>query len=64
MAQHLIVTRPFGDYAKGDRISDAATVTAIRAGHNAHSVVPITVPDEIPAAAPASAPAAAPAPAA
>lgn len=46
MAQYLIVTNPFGDYQRGDQISDPATIAEIRASHNAANVVPITAPAE------------------
>ena len=36
----LIVTEPFGDYAKGDRIKDAAKIAAAMAS-NPHDVVRI-----------------------
>ena len=43
MALKLIVTEPFGDYQKGDEITDAKTVTAIVDGENAGHVVKVTV---------------------
>ena len=48
----LIVTEPFGDYAKGDRITDAGAITAALAS-NPHDVVRIA--SQKPAAAPAPA---------
>lgn len=53
MAIHLVVTNPFGDHARGDRITDAATVEAVRESHNAANVVAVTAPDE-PVADPAA----------
>ena len=35
----LVVVRPFGPHAKGDVITDAATIAAVQAGQNAHCVV-------------------------
>lgn len=35
-AYHLVVVLPFGDYQRGDRITDAGKVAEILAGENAH----------------------------
>lgn len=43
MQFHLVVVRPFGAYAKGDVITDPATVDTILAGENAADVVRIAV---------------------
>ena len=40
----LVVTRAFGRYAVGDRITEAADIAAILASEHAHHVVPVTVP--------------------
>lgn len=32
----LVVIHPFGDYQRGDRITDAAAIAAVLAGENAH----------------------------
>lgn len=40
---HLVVVQPFGKYAKGDVITDSATITEILAGENALSVVRVAV---------------------
>ncbi|KAF1003117.1 MAG: hypothetical protein GAK28_04918 [Luteibacter sp.] len=45
MAKHLIVSEAFGDYAKGDRITDAAKVAEILDSPSAVNVLPINVPD-------------------
>lgn len=45
MAVKLIVTEPFGDYSKGQEITDPATVEAILAGGNASHVVPVQAQD-------------------
>lgn len=39
MARVLVVTNPFGDFGRGDRISDPAQIDAILAGHNRHHVI-------------------------
>jgi hypothetical protein len=39
MNVNLVVVRPFGNYAKGDTIADAATIAQILAGEHAHDVV-------------------------
>lgn len=39
----LIVTNDFGDYQRGDQITDPDKVAEIRAGHNAANVVPVAV---------------------
>ncbi|CAB3784337.1 hypothetical protein [Pararobbsia alpina] len=33
---NLIVVHPFGDYARGKQITDAAEIAAVMAGENAH----------------------------
>ena len=45
MSTSLIVIHPFGDYRRGDQISDAEAVAAVLAGDNAHHVNRVTVPD-------------------
>lgn len=35
---HLVVTHPFGDYARGDKITDADAIAAVNAGENHRSV--------------------------
>lgn len=41
----LTVIHPFGAYARGAIIANAATVAAIEAGPNAHHCVAVTLPD-------------------
>ncbi|KAF1009485.1 MAG: hypothetical protein GAK28_00123 [Luteibacter sp.] len=43
MAKHLIVREAFGDYAKGDRITEK--VEEILASPNSANVLPINAPD-------------------
>lgn len=43
MTIKLIVTADFGDYKRGDQITDATLVDEIRASHNASNVVPVAV---------------------
>lgn len=33
---HLVVIHPFGDYKRGDRITEADEIEAIKASENAH----------------------------
>ncbi|MCW3477656.1 hypothetical protein [Limobrevibacterium gyesilva] len=40
---HLVVVRPFGAYAKGDIVTDAAAVAAILGSENARDVVRVAV---------------------
>lgn len=54
MKTNLVVVRPFGAYAKGDVISDAATIAELLAGENSHSVVRVVSQDVVAASAPAS----------
>jgi hypothetical protein len=44
MAFVLVVTQPFADYAKGDRITDADTIDKVLV-HNHHHVVKVSAPD-------------------
>lgn len=44
MAIHLIVSQPFADYARGDRITDPALVQKLLLD-NAHRVVKINADD-------------------
>lgn len=32
----LVVVQPFGDYQRGDKITDAAKIAEVLAGENAH----------------------------
>ena len=48
MAKHLIVSEAFGDYAKGDRVTDAAKVAEILDSPSAGHVLPIDAPDPAP----------------
>lgn len=48
MAKHLIVSEAFGDYAKGDRITDATKVEEILGSPSAGHVLPINAPDPAP----------------
>jgi hypothetical protein len=41
----LTVIHPFGAYARGAIIANAATVAEIEAGPNAHHCVAVTLPD-------------------
>ncbi len=43
---HLVVTRHFGDYKPGDRITDQAVISKIRDSSNHANVVPVKAPDE------------------
>jgi hypothetical protein len=45
MAIKLIVSEPFGDYAKGDEITDSRTVQKILDGDNALHVLAVTALD-------------------
>lgn len=42
---NLCVTEPFGEYAKGDIITDAEAIAAILASEQARFVVKIPAPD-------------------
>ena len=44
--KHLTVVKPFGDYARGDRITDPAEVAAVLESHPSHVVphAPIETP--------------------
>lgn len=53
---HLIVSRAFGDHARGDRIEDQDEVERVLASEHEHHVVRIAVPDE-PSGSPAPPPA-------
>jgi len=46
MSTHLVVTNSFGDFQRGDSITDADRVAEILASHNAGNVVAVTAPDE------------------
>lgn len=35
---HLVVVHPFGDYARGDKVTDAAEIAALLAGENSRSL--------------------------
>jgi hypothetical protein len=52
MSIKLIVTNDFGDYKRGDQITDAALVDEIRASHNASNVVPVAAAPEFVAVSP------------
>ena len=41
----LIVTADFGDYRRGDQITDPEIVAALRDSTNAGNVVPVVLPD-------------------
>lgn len=43
----LTVIHPFGDYARGDRITDAETIKEVLAGENHHHTVASGSGDEI-----------------
>jgi hypothetical protein len=45
VAYHLVCVHPFGVYAKGDLITDAAEVESLMADRD-HHFVRITAPDE------------------
>ncbi len=51
----LVVTHPFAGYARGDVISDAATIASVSASAQAHRTVRVAAPAQPAAAAPASA---------
>lgn len=40
----LVVVQPFGTYAKGDEITDPATVTAVMAERDSGYVVAVSIP--------------------
>jgi len=52
---HLVVTRAFGQYAIGQRITDAAEIEAARANY-ASNVVPIIAEDAVEPAPPSPKP--------
>lgn len=41
-AYHLVVVIPFGDYQRGDRITDAAKIAEIIASENANNCNTVT----------------------
>lgn len=43
MNVQLVVVRPFGTYAKGDVITDAAQIASVLAGEHAQCVVRVAV---------------------
>lgn len=43
-AVHLVVVAPFGDYSRGDRITDADTIKAIQEGESSAYVVAVAAP--------------------
>jgi hypothetical protein len=43
----LVVTRPFGAFARGDVIEDAAKTDEIIRGEHKHDVVPVAAPDKM-----------------
>lgn len=45
MKSALIVTEPFGDYLRGDQITNAKEIAAVLASENAGSVNKVQVPD-------------------
>ncbi len=47
---HLIVTAPFADYVRGDRITDTGDVARILAGPQSDYVVRVIPPDDPPGA--------------
>jgi hypothetical protein len=49
MAVHLIVTAPFADYQRGERIEDPDTVDAILADERCHNVVKVAAEPPAPA---------------
>ncbi|CAH2603208.1 protein of unknown function [Rhodovastum atsumiense] len=49
MAYHLFVREPFGDWKKGDKITDPATVARILGDEDAAHVVKTAAPAETPA---------------
>lgn len=51
----LVVTNAFGDYRRGDWITDPDQVDEIRGSDQDVNVVAVTVPDAAPAPAPAKA---------
>ncbi len=46
MNYHLVVTRAFGAYAKGDVISDSATMAEVLGDERARNVVRVTSPTQ------------------
>ena len=46
MSVQLTVVRPFGAYAKGQSITDAATIAKVLAGENSTYVVRVTAPPQ------------------
>jgi len=45
MKQALIVIEPFGDYLRGDQITNAKQMAAVLASENAASVNKVQIPD-------------------
>lgn len=50
MPTELVVTRPFGTYKVGDRITDQAAIAKILASSNHANVVPAKSPSPVPPA--------------
>ncbi|GAB3249184.1 hypothetical protein [Chitinimonas naiadis] len=48
MAFQLVVVNAFGEYAKGDTITDQQAIDAILAGEQADSVVKVAAPEPKP----------------
>ena len=46
MNYHLVVTRAFGPYAKGDVISDGIVMAQVLADERAHNVVRVASPTQ------------------
>jgi hypothetical protein len=48
MAVHLIVTAPFADYQRGERIEDPEAIAAILGCEQCHNVVKVAAPAAAP----------------
>lgn len=48
MSKHLVVTNAFGDFQRGDTITDPEQVAEILANHNGGNVVPVAAPVFVP----------------
>ena len=44
MDMHLVVVRSFGDFARGDIVTDAVRITEILNSEHAYSVVRVVLP--------------------
>jgi len=47
MKSILVVTRPFGAFARGDVVEDASKIEEVIRGEHKNDVVPVAVPDKM-----------------